>query len=127
EEQMSRGKTIRGIGIGVVIGWLALAIVRTQAQPANDAFAACTSLAGNSGTWLDTNVDATKEPGEPAHGGDSGGKSVWYCWTAPTGAAITIDTIGSSFDTLLAVYSGDTVTSLSLIAGNDDIDPGIEK
>src|SRR4051812_15221577 len=109
------------------MGWLVLALVQAQAQPANDAFAACTSLAGNSGTWLDTNANATKETGEPDHAGDSGGKSVWYCWTAPTSAAITFDTVGSSFDTLLAIYSGDSVTSLSLIAGNDDIDPGIEK
>ena len=35
---------------------------------------------------------------------------------------MTIDTIGSSFDTLLAVYIGNSVSNLSVVVSNDDID-----
>src|SRR5439155_9822770 len=71
-----------------------------------------------------TSVSATKEPGEPNHAGNSGGHSVWYAWTAPSSSPVTIDTVGSSFNTLLAVYTGISMTNLSLVASNDDIAPG---
>ena len=32
---------------------------------------------------------------------------------------------GSSFDTLLAVYTGTTVNSLTLVSSNDDCEPGV--
>ena len=35
---------------------------------------------------------------------------------------MTFDTIGSSFDTLLAVYTGTAVNALTTVASNDDID-----
>jgi hypothetical protein len=90
----------------------------------NDNFANCVTLAGSYGSRAAHNFDATKQPGEPNHAGNSGGKSLWYCWTAATNSPVTFDTIGSTFDTLLAVYTGNTVSNLSLVASNDDIIPG---
>src|SRR2546425_13023301 len=95
---------------------------RGRAQPSNDAFANGQSLNDSTGSVAGSNVNATKEPGEPNHGGDSGGHSIWYGWTAPASTPVTIDTIGSSFDTLLGVYTGSGVSGLTTIAGNDDID-----
>ncbi|HWW01808.1 MAG TPA: lysyl oxidase family protein [Candidatus Acidoferrum sp.] len=88
----------------------------------SDFFATCAAISGTVGSHADNNSDATKEPGEPDHAGNPGGKSLWYCWTAPTNAPVTFDTLGSSFDTLLAVYTGDSVSNLTLVADNDDID-----
>ena len=53
------------------------------AAPANDNFvdAEVPSTEDTSPT-SGSNVDATKEAGEPDHGGDAGGASVWYRWTA---------------------------------------------
>jgi hypothetical protein len=65
-------------------------------------------------------VSATTEAHEPAHTGNPGGGSVWYRWTAPATATATIDTRTSSFDTMLAVYTGSAVDVLTLIAANDD-------
>ena len=67
-----------------------------------------------------TNVNATKEAGEPNHGGNAGGKSVWYSWTAPSSGVVSIDTHGSSFDTLLGLYTGTSVAALTTVASNDD-------
>lgn len=56
------------------------------------------SLNGNTAT-------ATREPGEPRHGGKTGGHSLWISWIAPTNGVARFETEGSLFDTLLSVYS----------------------
>jgi len=89
----------------------------------NDNFAFCTFVGGVGGAIRGSNVGATKEPGEPDHAGNSGGASIWYCWTAPINGVATFNTIGSTFNTLLAVYTGGSVSNLTLIASNDDIGP----
>lgn len=104
--------------------------------PANDNFADAQVLTGASGTVTGTNVDATFEVGEPrpddgwpppeSGTGPDGDKTVWYQWTAPAAGPATFDTIGSSFDTLLHVYTGDTLDALTLIAFNDDIVPAVQ-
>lgn len=88
--------------------------------PANDNFANRITLSGSSVTVTGTNVNATKELGEPDHAGNVGGKSVWYTWTAPSSGVVSIDTHGSSFDTLLGVYTGTSVSALTTVASNDD-------
>ncbi len=91
-----------------------------QAAPANDSFAAAAALTGTAARWSGTNVGATREAGEPAHAGNSGGASVWLTWTAPASQTIRLNTRGSTFDTTLGVYTGSTVSALTAIASNDD-------
>lgn len=89
--------------------------------PVNDNFANRIILNGDSANTTGTNVGATGEPGEPNHAGVSTPiESVWWTWTAPESGEVTIDTIGSNYDTSLAVYTGSAVNSLSTLAGNDD-------
>jgi len=94
--------------------------------PANDLFANAQTINDCSGSVAGTNIAATRESGEPIHdpGGNPGASSVWYQWVAPTNGNVTISTIGSNFDTLLAVYTGTAVNSLTPIASNDDIVSG---
>jgi hypothetical protein len=103
--------------------WLASA--QGAVPPANDNFADAFTLSGSSISASGTNVNATRETGEPNHGGDPGGKSVWWKWTAPSSGDVVIDTNGSSFDTLLGVYTGSDVGSLVLIAGDDNGGPNL--
>ncbi len=91
----------------------------------NDNFANAQVLSGPGGTATGSNTSATKQAGEPNHAGNSGGASVWYTWTAPSGGAVVIDTLQSNFDTLLAVYTGNSVGALTPRVSNDDVDPGI--
>ena len=91
------------------------------AQPTNDNFVNATIISGYVGTTNGSNVNATAELGEPVHAGTGGGKSIWYRWTSPINGSMTFNTEGSSFDTVLAVYSGNSVSSLSLVAANDDV------
>lgn len=88
--------------------------------PTNDSFAGATLLNGASGTATSGNAGMTKEPGEPNHAGNAGGKSIWFVWVAPAAGSCMIDTFGSNFDTLLAVYTGTSVDALTEVASNDD-------
>ncbi len=90
------------------------------AAPANDPFNAPVILTGISADVTGSNVGATKEPGEPNHAGNPGGKSVWWRWTAPFTGSVVIHTTDSTLDTLLAVYRGTNVAALTLMAANDD-------
>jgi hypothetical protein len=92
------------------------------AAPANDNFNSPALLTGTNLTLSATNVNASKEVGEPNHAANIGGRSVWWKWSAPGAGGVVISTAGSSFDTLLAVYTGAAVAALSdsLVAANDD-------
>lgn len=86
--------------------------------PSNDAFADRLELIGTVVTVSGTNIDATAEVGEPIN--FNGGKSVWWTWTAPSDGTVVIDTVGSDFDTTLAMYLGSTLTTLTRLTRNDD-------
>jgi CSLREA domain-containing protein len=96
----------------------------TPSRPANDNFANRLAITGTSATVTGTNVNATKETGEPSHAGNSGGKSVWWTWTPSSTSSVQIDTFGSSFDTLLGVYTGSSFP-LTFEASNDDSGAGL--
>jgi hypothetical protein len=92
-------------------------------DPLNDHFANAAVLEGSTATATVNTTRATKEHNEPNHGGNDGGRSVWYRWTAPGEGSVSLTTLGSDFDTLLGVYTGGHVGDLTLVASNDD-DPG---
>ena len=110
--------------LGGLLG-LALAGGLASAQPLNDNFTNALVLVGPNGSVVGNNTGATRETGEPAHGQpvNSGGASIWHRWTAPADGLIQFDTEGSGIDTLLSVYTGNSLNSLTLVAGNDDVNP----
>ena len=89
--------------------------------PSNDDFTNRIFFATNtvSATGAAINTFASKEPGEPNHGGNVGGKSVWWSWTAPSIGTLTLDTTGSSFTTLLGVYTGSSLGHLTQVASSN--------
>ena len=94
----------------------------TPSPPPNDNFASSQVIGGCSGSVTGTNFAATQEAGEPVNPDSPGStRSVWYQWQAPSTSNVTIDTIGSDFDTVLAIYTGSSLGGLTLVANNDDI------
>lgn len=87
-------------------------------RPANDAFAS--AIAIGAGSVTGSNVNATRESGEPYNANITGGKSVWWKWTATATGQVVINTAGSNFDTTLGVYTGSVVNALRAVAANDD-------
>ena len=96
-------------------------VLTLDQSPVNDDFANCEFIGGANGSVTGSNVSASKESGEPNHADNAGGSSIWYCWTAPETGYVTFDTIGSTFNTLLAVYIGNSVNRLTPVASNDNI------
>jgi len=89
--------------------------------PSNDNFASNQLIAGPSGSVDGNNIGASKEASETAHATDVGGCSVWYRWVAPQSGFVDFNTAGSSFDTILAIYTNSVMTSSNLaVAFNDD-------
>jgi hypothetical protein len=88
------------------------------AQPRDD-FAERLPLTGTNGLVFGTNTLATLQTGEPVHNGKPNSHSVWYTWHAPTNGVATFDTLGSAFDTVLAIYTG-TFDTLTPVASDDD-------
>jgi hypothetical protein len=93
-------------------------------NPPNDFFAEALPLTNKPSPVSMINTNATKEMGEPDHAGNKGGKSVWWYFTPPADGVLFLSTISSTFDTLLAMYVGSTVSNLTAIAANDDAYPG---
>jgi len=117
------GTTYRFVvdGYNAASGSISLGLtMTTTTAPANDTFANALVVTGTSFSAIGTNVHATKQSGEPAVAGNAGGKSVWWSWTAPSSGSVSLATVGSSFDTLLGVYTGASVSGLTLLASNDD-------
>jgi len=88
--------------------------------PANDFFVNATALSGTSGTVSGDSTNATKEVGEPNPAGNTGGKSLWWSFTPSTDGILELSTSGSTFDTIMGLYTGTNVASLTTIVDNDD-------
>lgn len=116
----------------------------------NDNFGNAQAISGEDGSVNSTNTGATVETNEPIfltlefgaespQGGSivrQTGSTVWFSWQAPatgrfriqTGSVVKVENDepatyfgnGTDFDTVLAVYQGSTLSTLSLVAGNDD-------
>jgi sugar lactone lactonase YvrE len=50
-------------------------------------------------------------------------RTLWWTWTAPSNGIYEVTTRGSSFDTILGVYTGANISKLTTVRVNDD-DPG---
>jgi hypothetical protein len=96
-------------------GTVALDLEQAQA-PANDDFVDAKTIFYNEGLHFPfTNWGATKELGEPDHGSDQGGASIWFDWTAPRSRGVVFQAcdqpIGEEAE--VAVYTGPTVAALT--------------
>ena len=96
-------------------------------QPNNnfaDMFADRGQIFGYVNTVSGSNTSATREPDEPrAYSGST--RTVWLRWVAPASGTCVITTSGSSFDTVLAVFTNnpphvESVSNLGFVVENDD-------
>lgn len=72
---------------------------------------------------LDT-VDATVDSGEPTHscgGLAADNRTVWYRLTRASSATIVVDTVGSAFDTVVAVFRGSCGTPSEVVCNDDAV------
>jgi hypothetical protein len=60
---------------------------------------------GYNGSQIFNTTYAVPDPTEPAHCGFSGGSSYWLIYQPPTNGAITLDTSGSTYNTVMEAYT----------------------
>src|SRR5262245_13064318 len=111
----------------VVAGCIGIASA-ALAQPANDNFANAENITAiNAGIYgsvtNDTSLATAEPPDEPNHAGFPAFSTIWYKWTAPQNGELQLDTLSSTNDTLIAVYTGNSLKTLRQVAANDDLFP----
>jgi hypothetical protein len=88
--------------------------------PDNDFFASPAALNGSGTVDADLSV-ASAEIGEPQHAGSDAAVSRWWTYTAPADGTVHVDTCDTPYlDTVLEVYTGDALGSLTSVASSDD-------
>lgn len=97
-----------------------------------NSFNAAPNFTGSLGLSPPTMIDSyTAEPNEPGHrinGSAGAGKTAWWRWTAPEDGFVSIDTLvaidgqveNPVLDTVIAVYTGNSLNSLQRVTANED-------
>ena len=102
------------------------ALTASSNRPFNDNFANRARLGADNVIARSNNAGATTEVGEQLHGGVSATASLWWEWTPSVSGSVVVNTAGSSYDTMLAVYAlgsgADPTTPVGLtpVAANDN-------
>jgi M6 family metalloprotease-like protein len=89
---------------------------------ANDAFGSALAIGALPFTQTLDTTGATVEAGEPAPSCAMIGKTAWFRFTPAQNVRLRADTVGSNFDTVLAVHRGNALGALAETACADDID-----
>jgi hypothetical protein len=88
-------------------------------RPPNDKFTNAFKMPSNGGIWVTTNNYASIEVGEPKHAkNNTMDASIWWMWSSPVTTNVLIDTAGSSFNTVLGVYTGTNVAKLTEVGSS---------
>jgi Ca2+-binding RTX toxin-like protein len=112
------GTTYR-IAIDGFAGKAGVIFVAAFPSPVNDNFSEAIALTGAAGTRTGDTLDgSTTELGEMPFGTE---QSVWYSFQPPADGMYKLSTFGTrGVDTVLTVYEGTAVESLTQVAVNDD-------
>lgn len=93
-----------------------LLLMRLNLLAGNNDFASAQLVSGRSWSIHSDNRSATRETGEPRIKNNTGGRSVWYRWVAPATRRYHIATRSDTFNTMLGIYTGTSLTALTEIA-----------
>jgi hypothetical protein len=102
--------TILAVTLGGTAAW---------AAPVNDDIGGAVVISGLPFTHQVNTAEAAVAPGDPATACFGPTATVWYTFTANATTRVQIDTIGSDYDTTLAVFTG-TPGQLTEVTCNDD-------
>jgi len=83
-----------------------------MAAPVNDDFSNALQLTTSNALLHGANTTATAEPGEPAHSPIGAHRSLWWKLTVGGHGFLTLRAEGSSFNHVIAVYTGATLHTL---------------
>lgn len=109
------------IATSAVVLTVLMSGVAHAAPPDNDAFAGATPLTAVPVTAEAALAEATAEPGEPNPSctTSTGAPSAWFTFTAPRTEWITLARTSYDWDTVLAVYTGESLDGLTEVLCTD--------
>ena len=87
--------------------------------PDNDDFSLAQAVTLVPSAKRQATTAATTQAGEPLNCGGGMTRTVWFRWVPQASGTATIDTHGSTYDTILAVYTGSAVSNLVRVGCND--------
>ena len=128
DEEISSGDAVRvTVTAGAEEPSIDVILNNVTPPPPNDDFANATVISQLPFTDSKGISTATTEDSDPTPSCANGSraKSVWYGFVPSAGGTVRADTIGSDYDTILTVWTGDGAPS-SEVACNDDIILGQE-
>ena len=96
----------------------AVAVLTVLVPPPNDACGGVVVISGNTFTTNLSTVAATST-GDPVPSCAPLGKGIWYSYAPTTNGTLVVDTIGSGFDTVLAMFTG-SCGALAQVGCDDD-------
>lgn len=98
------------------------------APPSNDTFANAAAITSIPFQHIISTTEATElDPSDPdaipCEGKTlaRGKRTVWYRYQAATNRGIRVDSIGSNYDTYIAVWRGTSLSNITLVACDDDV------
>lgn len=94
-------------------------VLKIGSVPTNDNFADARAISGKSIKVAASNRNASQQSSEPVVSSGAG-RSVWYSWVAPESGRYHCSAFATEIDTVLGVYTGGSVSSLSLVASNNN-------
>ena len=108
--------------VAVLLIWqLQTGLAQAASPPPSDEFEAAPALPEELPVQVSgNNIKFSAEKGEPERAGVLPSTSAWYKWTPEDSGPVVVETCGSRFDTLLGVYTGEELASLTEVAGNDN-------
>jgi hypothetical protein len=92
----------------------------SAAPPANDELASPVVVGALPFTNVQLTNEATGAVSDPNCFG--GGRTVWYSFTAPGTARVSVDTLESNYDTTLGVYTGDPAALIEIACNDNSAD-----
>lgn len=116
----SRRSTVAALASAAALAGVVPPPAASAAPPANDDFARATTLTPAPSLRLGTVAEATREAGEPEHAENATGASVWYRYVPRRSGPVSLSTCSTRFDTVLGVYTGDSLGALTQVASDDD-------
>lgn len=94
-----------------------------DAPPPNDDLAHAQLIPADASSVTGSTVCATEQSGEPVvqdAWGNRGFGSIWFRWTAPMHGSVMLDTLGSDFPTVLALYRGTAFGDITRVVADTD-------
>jgi uncharacterized delta-60 repeat protein len=119
---------------GLTWGLAVLLLLTVNTGRAQTSFASPQVLAGDYGLVTFDNTGVVPDVGAPTIAGLPPTATIWFQWTTTNSGEVEIDTFGSvddvlgfsQLDTVLGVYTGTSLATLSLVSANDDLYPNAQ-